>query len=80
MIIIGIDMFVLGLSFALGFNILVFFAGITGTIARALIGISYIVISGYIIKHALNYKKHMKESYLLCQHCGNNSHQHTKEG
>jgi uncharacterized membrane protein len=62
-------MFILGVSFALGLNILIFFEGITGSIIRAIIGIIYIVISGYIIKHALYYKRYMKETYMLCQHC-----------
>lgn len=62
-------MFILGFCFALGINVLVFFAGISGTIIRALIGIAYILVAGYIIKHALHYKRNMKESYLLCQHC-----------
>jgi len=69
LLLVGIDMFILGFSFALGINVLVFFEGITGTIVRALIGIIYVMVAGYIIKHALHYKRNMMESYLLCQHC-----------
>ena len=69
LVFIGIDLFILGVTFALGINLLVFFAGITGAIIRVIFGILYILIAGYLIKHGLYYKKATQESYMLCQHC-----------
>ena len=69
LLLVGVDMLILGFSFALGYNALVFFVGITGVTVRAIIGIAYILVAGYIIKHAVSYRRSTKKAYLLCQHC-----------
>ncbi len=66
LVFIAIDMFILGFSFAIGVNVLVFFAGIVGTITRAIIGILYVMVAGYILNHTLHYKRHIKEHHLVC--------------
>lgn len=69
LLLVGIDMFILGFVFALGYNPLVFFVAITGPFLRALIGIAYVVVSGYIIKHSLSYSKMVSERHLVCEDC-----------
>jgi len=68
LVLVGIDMIVLGIVFALGLDILSFVQGFPALL-RVLGGLAYIVVASFIIYYAVSYKKFHKESYLVCQHC-----------
>lgn len=69
LLLVGIDMFIIGIVFALGANPLIFFVGITGPILRAILGALYVLVSIYIIKYSLSYQKMVTVRHLVCEHC-----------
>ncbi len=69
LIIVALDMIVLGISFALGYDAVLFFAGITGPVIRAIIGIMYVLVAVFILKETMSYQKNKSEQDLVCQHC-----------
>jgi|GEM_PF-2556999 len=73
LLLVGVDMLVLGVGFAVGINPIVLLAGVTNIIVRGIIGIAYVLVAGYLIKHSLSYEQLVKETNLACQHC---LHQH----
>ena len=68
LVIVGLDMVVVGVAFALGLDILSFIQNFP-TILRIIGGLAYVVVAGFIIYYALSYNRFHKESYLVCQHC-----------
>lgn len=67
LIIVSIDMIFLGATFALGLNVLVIFEGVVSTVARAIIGILYIIVASYILSHATSYKRFV-DTHNIKQH------------
>lgn len=68
LVIVGIDMILLGATFIMGTRLISLIGGIN-PIIRMIGGIGYVLISLYIIHHAMSYRSTKKETYLVCQHC-----------
>ncbi|MCA9352245.1 hypothetical protein KC866_02550 [Patescibacteria group bacterium] len=68
LVIVGLDMMVLGITLALGLNIVRLIEGYP--ILRILAGLAYVVVAIFIVTYALSYRRMQKEQFLLCQHCG----------
>jgi DMSO/TMAO reductase YedYZ heme-binding membrane subunit len=74
LIIVAVDMIFLGVSFAIGLDIIGLIQGM-GTVWRVIGGLAYISVALFIIHYAMSYGRLQKETYFVCQHCA-----HTKEG
>lgn len=69
LIIVGIDMIVLGFSFAAGLDIISLTPNVPYFV-RIIFGLMYIAVALFIIHYSLLYKKIKKESHFICHHCG----------
>ena len=68
LVVVAVDMIFLGVSFAIGLDLISFIQGI-GTIWRIIGGTAYILVALFVIHYALSYKQLQKETYFVCQHC-----------
>ncbi|MFT6361538.1 MAG: hypothetical protein ACJA2Z_000531 [Candidatus Paceibacteria bacterium] len=67
LVIVGVDMIVLGVTFALGLDIISLIEG--HIILRVLGGLAYVVVALFIIHYAMSYSRIRRNEFLLCQHC-----------
>ncbi|MCA9352888.1 hypothetical protein KC901_01770 [Patescibacteria group bacterium] len=68
LVIVGLDMMVLGVSFMLDFDVVRLIHA--HTVLRVIGGLAYILVAIFIIHQALSYPRMKREVSLLCQHCG----------
>ena len=68
LVIVGVDMIILGGSFAVGVDLMSMVEGIH-VFWRIIGGLAYIAVAIFIIHYALLYDTIRQKSYLLCQHC-----------
>ena len=78
LVIVGIDMIVLGFSFAIGLDIMSLAPNV-GVVLRVVFGIMYIMVALFIVHYALMYKKIKEESHFVCHHCGHNNDDRNKD-
>jgi hypothetical protein len=69
LLLVGINMLILGISFALGIDPIVLFASIKNAFARILIGAAYILVAAFVIRESISYESMREETHLVCQHC-----------
>ena len=68
LVIVGVDMIILGGTFALGIDLVSLLDSIH-VVWRVIGGVAYILVAIFIIHYALMYSRIREKSYLLCQHC-----------
>lgn len=68
LVVVAVDMIFLGVSFAVGLDVIGFIQGI-GLAWRILGGLAYVLVALFVIHYALSYKQLQKETYFVCQHC-----------
>lgn len=68
LVIVGIDMIVLGFSFAIGIDIMSFAPQVAIPL-RIIFGLMYILVALFVIHYALAYRKFKKDSHFVCHHC-----------
>ena len=68
LVIVGVDMIILGGTFALGIDVMSLVEGIH-VIWRVIGGLAYILVAIFIIHQALSYNKMRQNISLVCQHC-----------
>lgn len=68
LVIVAIDMIVLGVTFALGLDIMNLLGDIN-IILRSIGGLAYVLVALFVIHYAMSYTTMKKETYLVCQHC-----------
>ena len=68
LVIVGVDMIILGGTFALGIDVISLVEGIH-VIWRVIGGLAYILVAIFIIHQALSYNKLRQNISLVCQHC-----------
>lgn len=69
LVIVGIDMIVLGFSFAIGIDIMSLAPNII-PVLRVVFGIMYILVALFIVHYALGYEHIKKRTHFVCHHCG----------
>ncbi len=69
LILVSLDMIFFGAAISLNIDVFGFINKFHSTL-RVLGGLAYILIALMIIHFAVSYKRIKKESYLLCQNCG----------
>jgi len=67
LIIVAIDMIVLGITFALGLDVISLIEGYA--VLRVIGGLAYVIVALFIIHYSMSYSRIRKEEFLLCQHC-----------
>ena len=72
LIIVAVDMIVLGVTFAVGLDIMSLLGDIH-IVFRVIGGLAYVLVALFIIHYAMSYTKMKKETYLLCQHCAHDT-------
>ncbi len=75
LVIVGIDMIVLGFSFAIGLDITTIITGF-GPLLRVIFGSMYMLVALFIIHYALAYKKIKEETHFTCHHCAHAENNH----
>jgi ABC-type uncharacterized transport system permease subunit len=68
LVIVAIDMIVLGVTFALGLDVMNLLGDIH-IVLRAIGGLAYVLVAVFVIHYSMSYSKLKKENFLVCQHC-----------
>lgn len=68
LVIVAVDMIVLGVTFAIGLNVMSFLGEIN-IILRTIGGAAYVLVALFVIHYSMSYTSIKKEAYLVCQHC-----------
>lgn len=69
LVVVGVDMMILGATFAVGIDI-VSFVNSFDTWLRVVFGIAYISVALFIIHYALSYQQMKRDAHFVCHHCG----------
>ena len=68
LVIVGVDMIVLGATFAVGVDVMSIIADIP-LVFRIIAGLAYILVALFIIHQALSYNSMHRHTAFVCQHC-----------
>ena len=78
LIIVGMDMFILGFSFAIGFDIISYIPT-TNLYFNLIVGFLYMLVASFVIHYAFDYHNFKRRTHLVCHHCGQSIEDGEKE-